>query len=104
MIKITSIFISESTRDKILNQVQNKLFETCSIILIMFVLTGLVELVKNIFVVFVDPVKYGYLNVNWVNRCSQALVISNKVVNPFVFILRYNAFKERFFSMFKKGK
>ena len=101
--RVKSIFISESTREKVLNQAQKNLFETCSIIMMMFVFSSLLEFVINILVVFVDPIKYAYLKYNWVNRCSRALVIVNNVVNPFAFILRYNAFKEKFFSIFKKG-
>lgn len=91
-----------STRDKVFNQAQKNLFDTSSIILVMFVLSNLVVLVSNIFIVFVDPVKYAHLNYNWVNRFGRAMSISNNVLNPFVFILRYNAFKEKFFSIFKK--
>ena len=88
-----------NTRDKNINRAEQSAAQTIRMLIILYIVSTVLNLIINTFR-SVDYVKYNFLGENWMWHGNEVVALLDNVLNPVVYVLRYDAFQRCFLIVF----
>ena len=92
-----------SSRFRNIDRAERATIQTTSALILLYVLSTSWNLVINI-LRSADHDRFGYLSKDWQYYGAECLALIDNAVNPFVYVLRYDAFRECLVTMFARHK